>query len=327
MFMKISKEYFKEFKLYKNKNELFFGAVFFLIFFSFLWIFLTTLPINNSLPKTLKIEEGSSLRQISQDLKEAGFIRSKTIFSSFVILKAGEDKIISGEYLFSEKTTFFELIDRLIRGDYGIELRQVRIPEGSTIIEMANLLESIFPDFKKEAFLQLTINKEGYLFPDTYFFPANVKAHEVVEVLEDTFNEKIKDVVMAEGRTLEEVMIMASIVEREADIDSKQEVSNILWKRIDEGMLLQVDAPFVYSIGRGTFDLHKSDLENEDNPYNTYVNKGLPPTPISNPSLESIKSAANPQPTNYLYFLTGQDGKMYYAETFEEHKRNRVNYL
>lgn len=120
---------------------------------------------------------------------------------------------------------------------------------------------------------------------------------------------------------------MASIIEGEADKDSKQAVSNILWKRIKLDMALQVDAPFVYSIGKGTFDLSNGDLKDKENPYNTYVNKGLPPTPISNPGLESLKAAATPAETPYLYFLTGHDGNMYYAETFEGHKKNRKLHL
>lgn len=323
------KKYLLEFKLHNNKTDYYYGALFFLIFFSIFWIFLTSIPINSSLPKTFTVESGSSLAEIANSLKEQHFIRSKTIFTSLVIFKKGETKIISGEYLFTDPTTFFTLIHRLTTGDYGIERKQVRIPEGSTLDEMGRILETNFPDFDKEVFYQLTEGKEGYLFPDTYFFLENVKAYEVVKMLQDTFNEKIETLKL-ETKTninLRDIIIMASIIEGEADKDSKQAVSNILWKRIRLDMALQVDAPFVYSIGKGTFDLSNGDLKDKENPYNTYVNKGLPPTPISNPGLESLKAAATPAETPYLYFLTGHDGNMYYAETFEGHKKNRKLHL
>ena len=120
---------------------------------------------------------------------------------------------------------------------------------------------------------------------------------------------------------------MASIIEGEADSYSRQEVADILWKRIDEDMPLQVDATFVYSIGKSTFDLTLNDLRNEDNPYNSYVFRGLPPTPINNPGIKAIRSAARQNDTPYLFFLTGRDGNMYYASTFEAHKNNRRLYL
>lgn len=264
---------------------------------------------------------------ISTDLKKQGFIRSKTVFNSLVILKAGDGRIVSGEYLFSKPITFFDLIERLTTGDYGIDVKQIRIPEGVTILEMGRLLESSLSNFDKEAFYQLAEGKEGYLFPDTYLFPENLKAHQVLEILENTFKDKTKDLTKQSSISLEEIVIMASIIEKEADAESKQEVSNILWHRMSIDMPLQVDATFVYSIGKGTFDLHVDDLADEDNLYNTYVRKGLPPTPISNPSLEALEAAANPESTDYLYFLTGRDGNMYYAETFEEHKLNKQKYL
>lgn len=323
------KKYLSEFVIYKNKSELFFGIIFFFVYFSMIWIFLTSVPVNDTGEKTFRVEEGSSLTEISKNLKKENLIRSKTIFNILVTVHAGETNIISGEYLFTHPITFFELINRLTTGDYGIPVKQIRIPEGSTVQEIGKLFESVFSQFDKEAFYQLAKDKEGYLFPDTYFFLENVRTHEVLEMLEKTFEEKTKDLrsTLAPGTPFEDIVTMASIVEKEADTESRQEVSNILWKRIDLEKPLQVDATFVYSIGKGTFDLYLEDLQDEENPYNTYVHTGLPPTPISNPSLEALKAAAFPTSTPYLYFLTGHDGVMYYGRTFEEHKVNREKYL
>jgi len=206
----------------------------------------------------------------------------------------------------------------------------VRIPEGATIKQIGELFEQEFRYFDKNAFYQLTEGKEGYLFPDTYLFLETVKAYEVVNMLEDTFSEKITELLpllKESNRSLEEVVIMASIVEKEATAEARQEVADILWKRLEIDMPLQVDATFVYSVGRGTFDITKDDLRDESNLYNTYTHPGLPPTAISNPSFESLKAAATKQDTEDLFFLTGHDGEMYYAETFEGHKKNRQRHL
>ena len=120
---------------------------------------------------------------------------------------------------------------------------------------------------------------------------------------------------------------MASLIEKEADTaEDRRIVSGILWNRIDADMPLQVDAVFGYILDRSGYAPTGSDLE-IDSPYNTYENRGLPPGPIANPGLDALTAALHPAATEYFYYLTGRDGLMYYAETFEEHKRNRELYL
>lgn len=326
---KFTKEYLTKFQLKGGKNETIIELGVFLVLIAFFWIFITSAPVNFDEAYSVEIEKGSSLKEISEHLKDEGLIRSRTVFNAFMILKFGETKIISGEYLFHSPPSIFEVLRRMTTGDYGIETKQIRVPEGATVKEIGQLFEQEFTNFDKNAFYQLTEGKEGYLFPDTYYFLENVKAHEVVTLMEETFKDKVARLKgeVDFTRSLEEIVIMASIIEKEATDDSRQEVSNILWKRIDIEMPLQVDATFVYSHGKGTFDLTKSDLTDEDNPYNTYVHLGLPPTPISNPGYESLKAAASEEDTDYLFFLTGHDGEMYYAKTFEGHKKNKANYL
>lgn len=294
------------------------------------WIWATSAPSGLAIPATIEIEEGDSVKQITQKFKDAGIVRSRTITNSLIILGAGDTKVVSGTYLFEARPNVFEVVRRITRGDFGIETKTIRIPEGATAKQIGELFEQEFAYFDKDAFYQLTEGKEGYLFPDTYMFLETVKAYEVVDMLEDTFAAKSAELIplMKEsGRTLHDVVIMASIVEREATAESRQAVANILWKRLEIDMPLQVDATFVYSVGKGTFDLTKADLKDDSNLYNTYTHNGLPPTAISNPSFESLKAAATKEDTEYLFFLTGHDGEMYYAETFEGHKRNRERFL
>lgn len=120
---------------------------------------------------------------------------------------------------------------------------------------------------------------------------------------------------------------MASILEGEARGREEMEIiAGILWRRIEIGMPLQVDTTFLYVNGKNTFTLTQADLK-IDSPYNTYLYRGLPPTPISNPGLTAIRAALNPQPTPYLYFLTGRDGLMYYSRTHDEHVQKKTRYL
>lgn len=312
--------------IFKKKKEILFLFLFLVLSF---WSLVSSIPSKFEPNSLITIEKGGSLKQIANDLKEKNLIRSKIVFSVFLIIQAKDDNIIAGEYLFHEPTSVFEIAKRLTKGDYGIDFVTVTIPEGTTLNGIANIMEKSFVKFDREIFQLETIGFEGYYFPDTYSFPENIDTYKIIEALSQNFERKINevsDLISSSSSSLDEIIVMASIIEKEATRDTMQDISNILWKRMEIGMPLQVDAPFVYEQGKNSFTLTISDLR-RNTPYNTYTNLGLPPTAISNPGLESIKAAASPQPTEYLYFLTGRDGKMYYAETHDEHVENKAKYL
>lgn len=292
-------------------------------------IFLSTLSPRNFVPGTIiLIEKGESIKSVSKDLKDKHIIKSKTLFNLYIQLSK-KSTIASGEYLFEQKSNVFSVAKRIKNADYDLPTTLVTLTEGMTNKEMAETLSAKFPKVSKEEFSQRTNSLEGYLFPDTYKFNSNVTVDEVVRSLRENFEKKIHaagDLIKNSKYSIEQIIIMASIVEAESTADGRTEVANILWKRFDMNMPLQVDAPFVYTIGKGTADLTTDDLKS-DSLYNTYTRIGLTPTAIGNPGLDSIIAAANPQPTQNLYFLTGRDGKMYYAKSFEGHKQNRALYL
>jgi len=137
----------------------------------------------------------------------------------------------------------------------------------------------------------------------------------------------VRDKIDASGHSLEEIVIMASILEEEGiTFQDRRMMSGVLWNRINIGMPLQVDAVFPYIIGKNTYQVNLEDLKTES-PYNTYVNKGLPPGPITNPGFNSIVAALDPVKHDYLYYLSDKQHNTYYAKTFDEHKRDRVLYL
>lgn len=287
-------------------------------------------PFKSEFPNIVKIKDGLTLKEVSDLLAENHIISSPTVFNILIILGPGDKNIISGDYVFREKLNIFEVAKKVTTGSYGLEKIRITVPEGVTVLQMSELFEQYLVNFDKGRFIELALSKEGYLFPDTYFFQENANEDDVVVLLEKTFQEKIVKELDEELKsspfTIEEIVIMASIIQREATRDTMQDISDILWKRISLEMPLQVDAPFVYSIGKGSFDLTLKDLRTE-NPYNTYINAGLPPTPIANPGIDAIKAAINPEDTEYLFFLTGHDGEMYYAENFNKHKENKRNFL
>ncbi len=276
----------------------------------------------------ISVMSGDSIKQIAQELKEAKIIRSSTFFN--LAIQISDNPIVAvGDYLFEKPQGVLTVASRLTSSQYGLPITQVTLTEGMTASEMAQKLTTLFPKFDSLLFLKLAVPFEGRLFPDTYVFNQNATAEDIFKKLRSTFDKKIAAIqteIDTSPYTEEQIIIMASIVEKEATRDSREEVANILWNRFEIGMALQVDASFVYAIGKSTAELTKADLE-KDGPYNTYKNLGLTPTAISNPGIDAILAAAHPQPTKNLYFLTGRDGKMYYAQSFEGHKRNRALYL
>lgn len=276
--------------------------------------------------KTVRIEKGFTIQKTAYTLESQNIIRSAFLFKIFSTLGGGH--IIAGDYYFSKPQNVIDIFLRIRNGEQGLAPVRITIPEGLSSFEIATLVQAKFSLFNAQEFVRNA--PEGYLFPDTYFFLPNASAQVVIERMHDNFNEKIAplaDQIQKSGQNLADIVVMASIIEEEAKIEKdRQIISGILWKRIKIGMPLQVDATFRYINGKHTYTLTKEDLKT-DSPYNTYTNKGLPPTPIVNPGLSSLKAAISPTETDYLYFLSDLKGNTYYAKDFEGHQRNRELYL
>jgi UPF0755 protein len=206
----------------------------------------------------------------------------------------------------------------------------VTIPEGISMSQTAELLSPKLKHFSATDFMKYSPEKEGYLFPDTYFFASDIKAKEVIDIMQKNFEEKtetIEPAIIAFGQSEKDVITMASILEEEARTEQDWRIiSGILWKRIKIGMPLQVDSTLSYVVGRTSNELTTSDLKS-DSSYNTYTHKGLPPTPIASPGLKTIMAAVTPTETPYLYYLSDENGVIHYAATFADHIKNRQKYL
>lgn len=274
------------------------------------------------------VPQGSGLSGVASELDKAGAISSSFKFRILAFLLGGEKRLQAGEYALDKPQGALMLAWRIREGQHDIATEKVTVPEGFTVKKISALFGEEFPFFDNKLFEKEA--PEGYLFPDTYFMPVTATASSTIKIMKDNFVRKIFDLmpeIEASGRELEEIVIMASLIESETNTDEARPiVSGILWKRIAAGLPLQVDAALTYITGRGSAELTQDDLR-VTSPYNTYTNLGLPPSPISNPGLESLRAALHPTTTPYFYFLTGDDGKMYYARTFEEHVANKQKHI
>jgi UPF0755 protein len=303
-----------------------------IILISFFYFFQFRAPGMFPSQGEVSVGNGKSLSEIASELKAKHVIRSTFWFTNFVILLKHERQIVGGGYYFDAPLNVYQVARRITSGAFNAKQVKTTIPEGSTIFDISEIVKKNYPNFDTDQFISLARAKEGYLFPDTYYFGADIRPQHVIEIMTTTFDKKMKQpeveaAIGAFGKTQEEVITMASILEGEArQTKTRQIVAGILWKRIRLGIPLQVDAAFRYVNGKTTEELTLDDLK-IDSPYNTYVYKGLPPTPISSPGLDSIMAAVTPIKTDYLYFLTDKNGKMHYARTLDEHIENRQNYL
>jgi UPF0755 protein len=295
------------------------------------WIFFVLFfapPTNYPTGAYVEIEEGMPLKAIARNFADRGIVGNAMLFE-LVTRSLGDDRHIpAGYYYFSRKDNLVWVSMRILNGDFEINPVRITIPEGMTAKDIAKVLLLKLPEFHAREFVERA--REGYLFPDTYFFRPGQSTEAILSVFDNNFRTRLLDIqkeIAASGHTLDELLIMASLLEKEASKTADRKlIAGVLWHRIDIGMPLQTDATFPYYLGRNTYEVTLEDLK-EDHPYNTYTNKGLPPGPIGNPGLDSILAAAKPTKTNYVFFLSDRQGNFHYSVTYEGHLANKRRYV
>lgn len=300
---------------------------FFFIFFIFAIIFFGIFIFQGIyLPKDLEgkgqlfsINKGEDIFTIGDNLKKSGLIKEKYSFILYSFLSGKYKKLKAGKYFLSPKMSVKSIVDKIFAGD--IAKKRVTIPEGFTVKQIEELLGLDLPGE----------NLEGFLFPDTYDFYIDIKGEEVVKIMKKNFerklNQELKEEIERQGKTIFEIITMASLIEKEVKTkEDKEIVSGILWKRLSVNMPLQVDATINYITGKKTTRISIEETK-IDSPYNTYLNTGLPPGPIANPGLESIKAALYPKSSDYWYYLSTPDGKTIFSKTLQEHNLAKAKYL
>lgn len=291
----------------KYKKVIFYAVSSIILFFSFYFFFFSS-PADFPVGAVIKIEPGMSVRSVSALLEKEHIIKSRVFFESFIIIFGGELRIKSADYLFEKTLPVWQVARRIEKGEHHMAPVSVTIPEGFDSKQIADTFAKELVNFNKDKFLAEAKNKEGYLFPDTYFFLTNEDEKDVIKSMTNNFEKKIAPLqgeIFSSGKKRGDIITMASIIEKEAKGDADREIiSGILWRRISIGMPLQVDASM-----------------------DTYKTKGLPGSPIGNPGLLAIEASLYPKSSPYLYYLHDKNGIIHYAKTFAEHRNNITKYL
>lgn len=314
-----------------------FGVFILLVVFFLAYYWSSLGPAGKGEEKIFVISRGESTVSIAQRLEKEGLIKNKWVFLLYLQLSGLANKIQAGSFRLSPNTSLSQIADQLKKGRLDVWLT---IIEGWRREEIAERVAEKLGINKKD-FLMATRGKEGYLFPDSYLIPVNANAEEVATILEKNFQKKwqeLQEEVAKVELTQDQIVTLASIVEREVKFDQDRPiVAGILIKRLQAGWPLQVDATIQYVKANINCrqlandcdwwpQVTKADLK-IDSPYNTYLYRGLPPTPICNPSLASLKAVINYHPTDYWFYLSDLSGKIHFAKTLEEHQLNIKRYI
>lgn len=311
----------------KTKNEFFLFAMLVLLGIVY---FATNAP-NDFLPGgIITITPGESLREISSDLAQNGYVRSSFAFTSLVTMFGGENHLSPGDYYFEKPKSVFDVAWQIAKGEHDLDPIKITIPEGKNVSEIASIFKTKLSAFDTTVFESQGSQYEGYLFPETYFVYPRTDAITILNQMRAMFKTEAEPVIQKEnnsGRSEKDIIIMASLIEKEArGNDDRAIIAGILWNRVDKQIPLGVDATVAFAKGIPENQLQVSDLS-FDSPYNTYLYRGLPPGPISNPGILAIEAAMNPAQTPYLYYLHDKYGNIHYAKTYVEHQQNIDKYL
>ena len=302
-------------------------------------VWLALVPFGPASETFVELAPGSSATRIGEQLESAGVVRSRFAFDLLRLLKRGT--LRAGEYRFDHPAPLTEVYARLVRGD--VFTRAVTFPEGESIFEIAARLEQagLGP---RQGFLDAAVSQvnlvadldprarslEGYLFPDTYRFARKATPGQICAIMVRRFRTAAAQLGLKEN--LHRVVTMASLVEKETAIDAERPlVASVMENRLSKNMPLMTDPAVIYGLelaGEWRGAIYQSDLK-RDTVYNTYLHTGLPPGPVANPGLHSLRAAMAPASTGYLYFVAAganPQGRSLFAATIDEHARNVSGY-
>lgn len=327
-----------------KKNIIIFSVILFIVV---IFILFFSVQKGDSQDVLFSIKKGQSVVQIAENLKKEGFIHTKLYFYVYVFLTGTTEKLQAGDYMINKNMSVGDIVVKFATGEIIPNEVEITVIPGWDLEDIGKVFENnnIFSKEEVKHFFDKdrgydynflfdkpkTIGYEGYLYPDTYIISKDESLKKIAEKFFNNFDKKIdenlKQEILRQGKTIFEVVTMASLLEKEvATYEDKQLVAGILWKRIKNNMPLQVDATLWYFLNKTSKELTLDDLKIKS-PYNTYLNLGLPIGPIANPSLESIKAAIYPKSSKFWYYLSNEKGETVFSKTFEEHKKAKAKYF
>lgn len=296
-----------------------------------LWWQNEILPVSsNNTHQNFTIDKGTGIRQIAYSLKDKGLIRNPYAFILVTKILRIESVVQAGSFELSPNMDTFTIAKKLTKGTNDIK---VTIPEGNRAEEVFDILASHLPVTSQDEWIPKLLESEGYLFPDTYNFSKDAGVDDVIKIMRDNFEKKYAAIVSISNLSKEEIVIIASLIEREVRHEKDRVlVASVIYNRLNLGMKLDIDATIQYALGYNPREKTwwKRELTADDlainSAYNTYIHAGLPPTPIANPGIASIHAAANPADSNYFYYFTDKFGENHYATTLAEQNANIKRY-
>ncbi len=314
-----------------------FGSTLLIVSISGYLYFQATSPLSQvKRERIITIKPGMNLQGVAKELQYKRLIRSALAFRIMAYIKKKQNLIKVGEYKISPSLSPPVILAKITSGQSV--LYPITIPEGYRITEIASLLEEKGLA-QKDRFLELcnspdwakTLNLpsnslEGYLFPETYNFSKNPGEQKILKTFLDTFKSRVmKPEILNRakeiGLTLHEVITLASLIEKETGKGSERPlISSVFHNRLKKKMLLQTDPTVIYAIPNFDGNIRKKDLS-IDSPYNTYKYPGLPPGPIANPGFDSIHAALYPAESEFLYFVSRQNGSHQFSKDLQSHNR------
>lgn len=329
------------------KRQIVLGIILIFILVTSLKIYKDFKFTNNTKEIVFQIESGLNLKEISKQLEDKEVIGSSQYFTLYTKFKGLENSLKAGKFKIPPKIDLATLLAKLQKPEY--EYTKITIPEGYTVYQIANKLdeENLV---NKEKFLDILQNSleklptkdnldntiytlEGYIFPDTYFIPIGFQEKEIInmtlnrfnQVFTDEYRKRAKEV----GLSINEIITIASLIEKEAANDSERKtISGVIYNRLENNIPLQIDAAVIYGITKGESHIKRlfyKDLK-FDSLYNTYKYKGLPPGPIASPGIASIQAALYPQDHDYFYYVFNGESHVF-SKTYNEHLNNKRKYI
>jgi len=284
------------------------------------------------------VEKGSGLRTVAAELERRRLMKGKNLFMLWVFLKGSTGDIKAGEYSLNQSMPPVRIFHILTSG--AVRTYPLTIPEGLTAEQIADILAKKNLVNKME-FISLVRDKtlaasyhidgpslEGYLFPDTYLISKDMGAREVIDLMVNRFWDVFHDLMRGQKTSMPvlEIVTLASIVEKETGLaEERPVIASVFLNRLKKRMRLESDPTVIYGLKGFDGNLKKKDLHVRSL-YNTYINFGLPPGPIANPGRESLMAVVSPVKTDYLYFVSRNDGSHHFSVSLKEHNKAVVRY-
>ncbi|MFC1494656.1 endolytic transglycosylase MltG [Thermodesulfobacteriota bacterium] len=302
-------------------------------------LYLTRPATDKGKDQVVTVKEGMALKEISNVLEQRGLIRNKLVFMAWARLMGYSRKVKAGEYRLNPSMAPIRIMEVLTRG--VILTYTVTIPEGFSIKQIADVFseQGLAPRYEFIAYALKSDSPskhgiespslEGYLYPDTYIFARGLSVPTIINVMVGRFKEVItplNDMITRSGMSLNELVTLASIIEKETGkAEERPLIASVFLNRLRKRMRLESDPTVIYGIKDFSGNLKKKDLSTHT-PYNTYLIRALPPGPIASPGLASLTAVLNPDDTDFLYFVSKNDGSHHFSKTLEEHNRAVYKY-